>query len=119
MANRIPFTYGEFYDLPRMLRFQFEGEWYFLRSEFDEKEDEYTDFYDVYRLPFRSEEEIRANPHYWMNLGDEAHLGRIAIAEVGLDETRRQSIDGCAFKQWLLAGKQQRRERPVTRVSKS
>ena len=47
MADKIPFTYGEFYDVPRMLGFQFEGERYFLRSEFDEEKDEYTDFYDV------------------------------------------------------------------------
>jgi len=105
MADRIPFTYGEFYDVPRMIRFPFEGQWYFLRSEFDEEEDGYTDFYDVYRLPFHSDEEVGANPRYWANLGDDARLGRIPVAEIGLDETRRESIDGRAFKQWLLAGK--------------
>lgn len=103
MADRIPFTYGEFYDVPRMIRFSFEGEWYFLRSEFDEGADEYSDFYDIYRLPFRTEEEIAADPHYWANLGDEARLGRIGVADLGLDETRRQSIDARAFQQWLSA----------------
>ena len=102
MADKIPFTYGDFYDVPRMIRFQFDGEWYFLRSEFDEEKDEHTDFYDVYRLPFHSEEEINATPYYWMNLGNDAHIGRIPIAEIGLDETRRKSIDGRAFKEWLL-----------------
>jgi len=103
MSERIPFTYGEFYDVPRMVRFQFDGEWYFLRSEFDEEADEYTDFYDVYRLPFRSDEEIRATPEYWMNLGDDAHLGRIPIADIGLDFRRRNSLDAGAFRRWLLA----------------
>ena len=74
-VDMIPFTYGEFYDVPRMIRFQFEGEWYFLRSEFDEEKDEYNDFYDIYRLPHRTEEEIMADPTYWRNGGKNAHLG--------------------------------------------
>ena len=102
MRDRIPFTYGEFYDLPRMIELQFEGEWYFLRSEFDEEKDDYTDYYDVYRLPLQSDD-IRAKPFYWTNLGNEAHLGRIPTAEIGLDQTRRQSVDARAFQQWLLA----------------
>ena len=32
MTDRIPISYGEFYDFPRMIRFQFGKEWYFLRS---------------------------------------------------------------------------------------
>ncbi len=105
MADKIPFTYGEFYDLPRMIEFQFEGEWYFLRSKFDEEKDDYNDFYDVYRIPAHAEEENRAKPYYWTNLGADAHLGRIPIAEIGLDETRRRTIDACAFKRWLLVRK--------------
>lgn len=102
MSERIPFTYGEFYDVPRMIRFPFEGEWYFLRSEFDEEKDEYADFYDIYRLPLRSEEEIRAEPTYWKALGKDAHIGRIPVAGIGLDESRRKSIDARAFKEALL-----------------
>jgi hypothetical protein len=102
MTDKILFTYGEFYDVPRMIEFQFEGEWYFLRSNFDEEKDDYADFYDVYRLPLHSEEEIRAKPFYWTSLGDDAHLGRIPIAEVGLDQTRRSSVDARAFQRWLL-----------------
>ena len=103
MADRIPFTYGEFYDFPRMIGFLFDTQWYFLRSEFDEKKDDYPDFYDVYLLPFRSEEEIKSSPHYWMDLSDEWYLGRIPIAEVGLDETRRRTIDARAFGNWLAS----------------
>lgn len=102
MVEKILFTYGEFYDRPRMIEFQFEGEWYFLRSKFDEEKDEYADFYDVYRLPIHSEEEIRAKPFYWTNLDNDAYLGRIPIVEIGLDETRRRSIDARAFKEWLF-----------------
>jgi hypothetical protein len=105
MADRIPISYGEFYDYPRMVRFEFSGEWYFLSSSFDETRDEYPEVYEVYRLPFRSEEEFKANPYYWRDLSKAVHLGQIPIAEVGLDETRRRSIDAYAFETWLSSRK--------------
>jgi hypothetical protein len=101
MDSRIPITYGEFYNFPRMIRFQFRGEWFFMRSEFDEEKDDYCDSYDVYLLPFRTEAEIEANPYYWTELTDDAYLGRIGISEVGLDESKRLSIDAQAFANWL------------------
>jgi len=84
-----------------MVRFSLGDEWFFLRSGFDDERDDYDDFYKVYRLPFRSEEEIGSHPNYWMELRGAEYLGRIPIAEVGLDETRRQSIDSLAFQEWL------------------
>jgi hypothetical protein len=101
--NRLPIAYGEFYDFPRMLRFCLGDEWFFLRSEFDDDQDEYDDSYKVYRLPFRSEEEIKSHPNYWMELSRAKYLGRIAIAEVGLDETRRHTIDAQASQDWLTS----------------
>lgn len=105
MMNTIPITYGEFYDVPRMIRFQLGGQWYFMRSHFDEEKDEYTDFYDVYLLPFHSEDEFKSNPNYWRELSKASHLGRIPIGEVGLDETRRRNIDVDAMEKWLSARK--------------
>ena len=105
MNDRIPFEYGEFYDYPRMVEFSFSGQWYFLSSAFDEQTDDYPDYYEVYLLPFHSKEEIKAQPRYWTDLNRASHLGRIAIAEVGLDPTRRQSIDGRAFAAWLAGDK--------------
>jgi hypothetical protein len=105
--NLIPITYGEFYDVPRMIRFQLGGQWYFLRSPFDEEQDDYIDSYDVYLLPFRSEEEFQANPNYWRELNQASYLGRIPIREVGLDETRRRSIDADAMEQWLSTRKKE------------
>lgn len=106
MRNAIPIIYGEFYDIPRMIRFQHDEQWYFLRSYFDEEKDEYTDFYDVYLLPFHSEDEFELNPNYWRELDKAFHLGRIPIGEIGLDETRRRSIDGDAMDNWLSARKE-------------
>ena len=107
MTNGIPIQYGEFYDFPRQIEFRHEGNWYFLRSEFDEDKDEYNEYYDVYLFPFRSEEEIKTNPCYWMQLSREHYLGRIPIVEVGLDETRRRSIDADAMEKWLSARKKE------------
>src|SRR5690349_7362857 len=53
MAERVPFTYGEFYDVPRQILFCIGDVWYFLRSYFDDEKDDYAKVYDVYRLPFR------------------------------------------------------------------
>jgi hypothetical protein len=75
MTDRIPITYGEFYDFPRQIRFQFKGEWFYLSSSFEEEKDDYPDFYDVYLLPFRSEEEIKSKPYYWTELSSKDHLG--------------------------------------------
>ncbi len=99
--NTIPITYGEFYDVPRMIRFQLGGQWYFMRSRFDEDKDEYSDSFDVYLLPFHSEDEFKSNPNCWMELDKAFHLGRIPISEVGLDQTRRRSIDADAMEKWL------------------
>jgi hypothetical protein len=101
MQNTVPITYGEFYDVPRMVSFQLNGNWFFMRSFFDEERDDYADFYDVYLLPFRCEADLRAHPDYWMELDKSIHLGRIAIAEVGLDATRRQTIDAAKIQSWL------------------
>lgn len=99
--NMITFTYGEFYDVPRMIRFQLGGKWYFMRSRFDEEKDDYTDFYEVYLLPFRSEGEFKSNPNCWAELNNAFHLGQIPITEVGLDSTRRCSIDADSIESWL------------------
>jgi len=103
MKDRSPIRYGAFYDYPRMIRFQFGEAWFFLRSAFDEEQDDYPNFYDVFLFPFRTEEEFQANPYYWKDLSAAAHLGRIPIAEVGLDETRRQSLDAHRIEKWLSA----------------
>ena len=103
--DTIPITYGEFYDVPRMIRFQLGGQWYFLRSHFDEERDEYAGFYDVYLLPMQSEDEFKTNPNYWMELKKAFHLGQIPIGEIGLDETRRRSINADAMEKWLTARK--------------
>lgn len=106
MNERIPIKYGEFYDFPRQIDFELKGECFYLCSEFDEQSDEYQEHYNVYLLPFRSREELEANECYWMDLSKAVHLGQIRIVDIGLDETRRQSIDGRHFQKWLSGHRQ-------------
>ena len=103
----IPISYGEFYDVPRMIRFLLGGQWYFMRSYFDEQKDDYADCYDVYLLPFNSEEEFTSHPNYWKDLTETDHLGQIPIGQVGLDESRRKTIDGDKVAEWLSALKKE------------
>lgn len=102
-SSRILFTYGEFYDVSRMLRFRLEERWYLLWSVFDESADDYADEYDVYLipLPFESESDFAAKPRYFQKPVEPEHLGKIAISAIGLDETRRESIDAKSFREWL------------------
>jgi hypothetical protein len=91
-----------------MIRFQLGGHWYFMRSHFDGEKDDYADWYDVYRLPFCSEDEFQSNPNYWMELNNAYHLGRIPTGDVGLDETRRRTINADAIEEWLVARTKER-----------
>jgi hypothetical protein len=102
MTDRIVFKYGEFYDFPRQITFEFRANWYLLRSEFDDEKDDYANFYDVYLLPFRSEEDFKSNPNFWMD-GTGVHLGEIPITQLKLDKTRRGSFDARAFEEWLAS----------------
>lgn len=78
-----------------------------MRSYFDEEKDDYNDLYDVYLLPFHSEDEFKSHPNYWKELTNVFHLGRIPTSEVGLDETRRRTIDADAMEKWLSVRKKE------------
>ena len=95
--KRIPFEYREFYDSPRMITFEFGGAWYVLDSPFDEDKGDYPDTYDVYK----SKSEFKSHPSNWKELDRAEFLGKLPIADIGLDETRRKSIDAPAFLTWL------------------
>lgn len=59
-------------------------------SPFNDAKDDYEDEYSVYHLPWS---EARRLHGPWQTLVEGAELrGRISVAEVGFDETRRQMI---------------------------
>jgi hypothetical protein len=103
MTDRIPIEYGEYCDFPRQVTIQSGDRWFLLRSYFDDEQDEYSDVYEVYLLPFRSQEDFETHPDFWMPRTTAVPLGQIAVTEVGFDQTRRRSIDARAIETLLSA----------------
>jgi hypothetical protein len=103
MRDRIAFRYWDFHDFPRMIELETGGQCYLLDSPYDEIDNKYLDYYGVSLIPLHWKEEMTSNSEYWCNLTEKDYLGRIPIAELGLDDTRRNSIDGRAFEEWLSA----------------
>jgi hypothetical protein len=100
-TQRIPITYGDFHDIPRMICFEFAGKQYFLWSYFDSELDEYIDRYEVYELPYKTVAEREAHPRFWELPEFPESLGHMPLKAVGLDATLRKTIDSDAFAKWL------------------
>jgi hypothetical protein len=74
----LPITHRDFYDIPRAVLVQYEGETYLLDCPFDEQADEYPDDFAVYRLPQEVAEAALTPTSSWLNLWDEGTLlGRV------------------------------------------
>ena len=61
---------------------------YLSWSRYVESQDDYRDFYDVYRLPSLSDEELRGS---WVGLENRAiaHLGNVPTRSLSFDSERR------------------------------
>lgn len=86
----LPISYGEFWDLPRMLLVRVDDRLLFLDCEFDATLDEYPDHYIVYELPA---------DHYGFHEGDWSELpssaieiGRLGLDQVEFDSTKREAL---------------------------
>ena len=81
-------VYREFFDVPRRLVAWDESCTYFFWSRFVEADDDYRDFYDVYRMPPLSDQELRGS---WVGLEKRAteHLGTIPTRSLSFDAKRR------------------------------
>jgi hypothetical protein len=94
----LPITYRDFYDIPRAVLVQYEGETYLLDCPFDEQADEYPDDFAVYRLPQEVAEAALTPTSSWLNLWDEGTLlGRVPVKLVRFDESRRRFVDSEVF----------------------
>ena len=88
----VPFTYRDFYDVPRSIAFVRRGHCYFLDCVFDDGLDDYGRDYEVFELPFAS---LGALPDDWENITASAgrRLGSVPVTSVRLDNTRRKLIE--------------------------
>jgi predicted enzyme related to lactoylglutathione lyase len=94
----LPITYRNFYDIPRAVLVEHEGEAYFLACSFDEEADEYPLDFTVYRLPEEVAEAARQPTSTWVDLGEAGTLlGRVPVKLVRFDESRRRFLHSEVF----------------------
>jgi hypothetical protein len=94
----LPISYRDFYDIPRSVLVEYEGEAYLLECPFDEEADEYPLDFAVYRLPQGVAEAARQQTSSWVDLGEAGTLlGRVPVALVRFDESRRRLLDSEVF----------------------
>lgn len=87
----LPIRYRDFHDVPRAFVFEHDGTAYLFDCPFDDAADEYPPHYGIYRL---DPGVVPPEDGSWADLASRGRLiGRIGVAEVRFDETRRRAVD--------------------------
>jgi len=81
--------YREFYDVPRMVLFDWNGDRYLIDCPFDDVKDDYADNYGVYLL---DRNVVVSADWTGMSLKGKV-LGQVHVAAKLFDKTRRKFID--------------------------
>ena len=90
----VPFTYVEFYDVPRMIMFRYQNYIFLLASYFDGEKDDYEEYYSIELLPSWVEQKVAESS--WKVLEDDIGaraLGEIPVKDVVFDHTKRRALD--------------------------
>jgi hypothetical protein len=99
----VPFSYAEFYDVPRLILFTYRDHLFLLASFFDEEKDDYEENYSIELLPSWVEEKIAV--WSWKVLEDEISgrrlLGEIPVKDVVFDQTKSQTLDPTFLDKYL------------------
>jgi hypothetical protein len=99
MSNTVPFTYREFYDIPRAILLTHRGRWLYMTCPFDEEVDEYAPTYNVYELPAAVARKLTSEPpaetvSSWIDIERfGVFMGVVPTAEITFDSTRRRNLD--------------------------
>jgi hypothetical protein len=99
MVDMVPFSYVEFYDVPRTMAFRYRGKLLLLQSAFDEKADEYPARYSVYVLPDSVEASLSKSSWEFLGSAELACVGQIAVEAVQFDPTKRKALDPSVLDQ--------------------
>lgn len=92
----LPIQYRDFYDVPRMVVVEREGQLYLLDSAFDPGEDEYSDHFTIYKLPAAAAEVLDRDA--WVDLPDRGEaLGRVEVVKVEFDQSKRRFVSDEVF----------------------
>jgi hypothetical protein len=87
----VPFKYGDFYDVPRLIVFRYKGHLLLLGSYFDEKQDDYQDSYSIYLLP--SSMEATVSKSIYEGHVDAKLIGSVPVTSVVFDSTKRSALN--------------------------
>jgi hypothetical protein len=84
--------YRDFYDIPRAFFVRASQGWLFFDCSFDDEADEYPAEYSVWFMGDRGPESFAGS---WSHLSGEAdrEVGKVPVADVRFDGTRRRSVD--------------------------
>ena len=95
----LPILYRGFYDIPRAVLVEYEGDAYLLDCPFDERADKYSDEFAVYGLPESIAKAAREPTSSWIDLAESGTLlGRVPVVQVRFDESRRRFLDSGVFR---------------------
>lgn len=92
MAHWLNAEYRDFYDVPRMMVCTSAAGTYLFLSRFDSVTDDYSDTYEVYRVPTMSESETCGS---WFGLETRAHerLPDLPVSSFPFDNARRVFLE--------------------------
>ena len=97
MSSMIPFRYSGFWDVPRYILLKYREAWLFLYCGFDDDLDDYSESYEVYRLPPSIEPRLEKESWAFVYemMGD--CIGKIKVQDIRFDETKRKMLDPMCF----------------------
>ena len=89
----VPFSYGDFYNVPRLIILRYEGKLLLLQSAFSDTLDKYEDFYSVYERPESVAPFVAAGSWRFLEKTNVTAIGEIPVSGVKFDSTKRQTLD--------------------------
>lgn len=100
----VSFKYVEFYDVPRLILFGFQGRHFLLKSLFDDNIDEYPEDYTVYALSPSDLAEFERCGWKFIESTKLRRLGQIPVRSVRFDGTKRKKLDASILARFVEDG---------------
>ncbi|MDQ1532999.1 MAG: hypothetical protein QOF28_760 [Actinomycetota bacterium] len=93
----LPIRYRDFYDVPRAIVIEREGDLFLLDCRFDSETDDYEANYAVYKLPAELHDDI--DRISWTDLGHRGQrVGSVPTDAVEFDPTKRRAVSDRFFE---------------------
>ena len=89
----VSFKYGGFFDVPRYIVLSYRELILLLRSEFDDKLDDYEANYSVFTLPESVRDSVLEGNWEFYNKTPMTEIGQIPVSSVVFDQSKRAELD--------------------------